>query len=283
MAAGVMTMNTEQLLSSLLQMVQTHVRIPENLQWVPAVLAAFALISGLITIVRGGRSAPGIVAVVFLVVGGAGGYYLAGQIATPAWLTAGIIGLVAGVLGLALFRLWQALLLGGVAMLAAMGVFAAYSLTPEISAWSDGVAPADIAFDLKPAGTIVGEQRASVGQELASLWTHLDMNVPSFQLKVWSVLGSSGLAGLIFGLLLPRASRALWVSALGTLMIGSGVAGLLEQLAPAQLEWLVANPHLGWVAVGIVWVAAFMSCFLTTKPKAKRVAESKPVAKPALA
>lgn len=274
-------MNTEQLLTSLAQMMRTHIQLPDGLAWAPAAAAAVTLVFGLITVMRGARWAPGLMATGFSVLGGVGGYLLAGQIATPPWLAAAIVAVAGGVIGVLFFRIWQAGLLACAAMGLAVGVFAVQSLTPEIHAWTQGAAPDDVAFELRPAGSVVGDQQPGMGEQVASLWEHLGANVPGFRAKLVSVLVASGLAGLIFGLLLPRASRALWVSSSGTLMLGLGAAGLLQQFAPARIDWLVQNPHWGWAGLGLVWVAAFAYALSTVrvrppKPQAPKAASTPP-------
>jgi hypothetical protein len=250
-------MSTEELLVALFQTITEHLRLPDNLAWLPLAGASVATVAGLMLVLRGARWARGMAASAFFALGGVGGWYLAQQIATPIWLTTGICGVVAACLGVALFRFWQATMLAACLMAVAFSVYFVRVLTPEVANWLSP-APADGLVTLQPEGAVLGDAQPSVQAKLASLWSHLSATVPSFQFGLWSVLLSSGLAGLIFGLLLPRASQALWAATVGTVMLGVGAAGLLDQVSPNSLEWLKANRDWSLAIVGSVWGLAFI-------------------------
>lgn len=277
-------MNAEQLISAVLRMIQTQVDLPDHLWWAPTAVAGMTLLIGLITIWRGARWARGSMSSGLALIGGVGGYFLAVQIATPVWITTLIGGVVGAAVGVLFFRLWQALLLGGVAAGAALGAFAVFSLTPAIQSWTDGQPVDGIHATLKPAGTVVGEHQPTVAEQARSLWQHLNTTVPNFAMKFWGVLLSSGLAGLVFGLLLPRTSRALWVATIGTMLLGSGAAGIMNAYAPDALAWLGQQPMWSWGIVGATWLIAFVYALRSTRPRSRASAdESEQPAKPAIA
>ncbi len=275
-------MNNADLLLGFFKTMMTQLRIPEELSWLPVAGAFVAVLGGLVTILRGARWARGSYAFGFLLAGGVGGWFLGQANGYEPILSAGIVGVVAAVLGFALFRLWQAALLAGIAMTVAVGFYTVGYLTPEIQAWTEGPPADDIVFSLEAAAPAVAAatetvdwrtRLAGVGVEARGLWDHLNANVPNFQATLFSVLGSSGLVGLVFGLLWPRASRALWVATGGTMAVGMGMAGLLQHYSPSTLEWLTANPQAGWVIVGTLWLGAFLYSMMTGKPKKKASAE----------
>ena len=246
-------MSPEELIVALFEMFAEHVKMPEGYDWVPAATSAGIAVAGLILLLRGARWAPGFAALSFLLIGGGLGAFLGDIIALPMWLTGGIGGVLGLVLGVVMFRLWQATLLASCCVILGLSVYFVRTLHVEVQNWISGPTEAEF-ITLQPAGSVVGEQTSSVQAEFQSLWQHLSDNVPNFQMTFWSLLISTGLAGLIFGLFLPRASRALWAASLGTITFGIGLTALLEHFAPDALDWLLANTMWAWCIVGGVWL-----------------------------
>ena len=200
-------MTLEELFFALFATLTEHLKLPDGYGWAPVTGLSLVTALGLVLLVRGARWAPGLAALTFLGVGGLVGTFLATAVGTPFWPTVGVLGVVGFVLGIVLFRFWQAALLAACFAIAGLSVYYGRALTPEVQNWVS--ASAEPGFvTLQPAGTVVGENQASAMAELSSLWTHLSQHVPHFTLTVWALVLSTGLAGLIFGLLLPRASRA---------------------------------------------------------------------------
>ncbi|RMF81902.1 MAG: hypothetical protein D6744_06610 [Planctomycetota bacterium] len=258
-------MNFEDLLARLMAMAAEQLRLPQEYAWAPAGATIVALLAGLLLLVRGARWAPGFTALAFLGLGGVGGYYLTPVLGTPQLATIGVVGVAAALLGVGLFRFWQALALSACLMCIGMSVYFARVLAPEVDAWMEP-APANVVdIQLPQAGSVVGEQRETATAKLASLWSHLSAHVPHFQVTFWSLIASTGLAGLIFGLLLPRASRALWGTSIGTVLFGTAAAMLLKKFAPDALAWLQANPNWGWGVVAAIWLGGFLHNYRDTR------------------
>ena len=246
-------MTPEELLFALFQTMTEHLKLPEGFGWVP--LAGLGLVTalGLVLLLRGAKWARGLAALGFLALGGCGGSLLAHAVGTPFWLTVWVVGVVGCVLGMLLFRFWQALLLGACCIVAGLSVYYVRTLTPEVQNWVSASTEPSL-LTLQPAGTVVGNEQPGALAELGSLWTHLAQNVPNFATTFWALVLSTGLAGLIFGLLLPRASRALWAASLGTALFGIGATALLSRFMPSVLDWLLANHAWAWGIVGLVWL-----------------------------
>ena len=280
-------MALEELLVALFETMTDQLRLPEGYEWAPLAGLCTATGFGLLLLLRGARWAPGLAALTFLGIGGWAGSFLAGAVGTPFWLTVGVVGVVGCVLGVVMFRFWQALLLAACCVVAGLSVYYARDLTPDVQNWVSATGAELDLIALQPPGTVVGEGRPSALAELGSLWTHLDQQVPNFATTVWALVASIGLAGLVFGLLLPRASRALWAATLGTVFLGVGGTLLLKQFEPGAYDWLLADNARAWAIVGVVWLASFVLNLLTCrhrKPSKKpEKARTRAGAKPAVA
>lgn len=105
-------MNNADLLFGFFETIMTQFRIPEELSWLPIAGAFAAVLGGIVTILRGARWARGSYAFGFLLAGGVGGWFLGQQYGYEPVLAAGVTGVVAAVLGFAMFasgrqRCWR--------------------------------------------------------------------------------------------------------------------------------------------------------------------------------
>jgi hypothetical protein len=246
-------MTPEEVIVALFETLTQHVKLPDGYEWAP--LAGFGAVTafGLVLLLRGAKWAPGLAALTFLGVGGLAGSLLSQAIGTPLWPTVGVVGVLGFVLGLVMFRFWQAVLLATCFMIAGLSVYYARVLTPEVQNWISAT-PESGVITLRDPGTVVGDSHPGALAEFKSLLSHLDQNVSKFSTTTWTLVLSTGLAGLIFGLLLPGASRALWAASLGTLFFGIGLTAGLSRFAPGPLDWLKTNHGWAWGIVGIIWL-----------------------------
>jgi hypothetical protein len=262
-------MSLDQIIQGALTTLQSHVQLPFDAAWVPTVSAAVVAAGGLLMMMRGARWAPALAAVAFLGVGGFGGWNLAGQISTPPPLTAAVAGVLAAFIGVGFFRLWQAGLLAAVLMVAGISAYFARDLRPQVQAWVDA-APASETIELPAAGTVVGETAATWQSRAGDLWNHLSASVPGFQTTFYGILAGTGLIGLIFGIAFPRVSRSLWASSIGVALGLLGTGGLLQQHAPAALDWARTNGSIAWAGVGVIWLTSVLYNYRTL-PRRGRV------------
>lgn len=245
-------MNPETMLVGLLESLRSHLQLPGQ-AWVPLAASGSVLLLGLLLLLRGARWARGLSGIAFLGIGAAAAAPAATATGLPVWPVVGIGAVLGLMLGLLLLRVWQTLLLAATFVAIGIGVYGARDLKPHIDTWLEPQVNGEVT--LAPAGTVVGEQAADSWARVGELWGYLGTHVPHFQLTFWSLVGLTGLAGLIFGWLLPRATKALWAATFGVLLLGMGITGLMSQWAPAQLAWLKANPSWGLGLVAAVWLA----------------------------
>ena len=266
-------MDPLELFRGLVETLTQQVRLPEQYRWAPLAAAGFTSLLGLVLLVRGARWARGLAAGTFLVLGLAAGARLGPQLQTPGWAAAGVAGLLAFGLGWLLFRFWQALLLAGCLASIGLGIYTYRSLTPQIDAWlnrgvEDGLVTLPPAGDvtLPDAGEAAGQAAGGAVARLHDLCNHLSANVPRFQTTFFAIVAGTALLGLALGLFAPRLSRSLWAATLGTLFFGIGLAGVLQALAPAWLEWLLAHDRAAWGLTGAIWALSFGYGLISCRP-----------------
>lgn len=266
------TSNLEQLFANIRDFLTSQVNLPVGSEWAATGVLALIAMAGLMLLVRGARWAPGMVGFVFLGLGIAFGIKLANALSLPAWVGGGVVGVLAMGLGIVLFRLTQALVMGGA--LAGVGLAAYYvsSLVPAVDSWVHRGLDANQNITL-PAANGGGETGSAANAALAqasSLWHHLSAEVANFQPTFFGIVGAGLLCGALFGWFLPRFSRSLWSATIGTVLAGMGVTGLLEVFAPSVLESLLSNNQVAWSIVGGVWLASLGINYFTCVRKPKR-------------
>jgi hypothetical protein len=271
-----MDVTLKQLLDTLLQ------HIPSGQAWVPYAGVAAVTLFGLVLLFRGARLAPLLAAVVFLGVGGVAGSFAANAFSLPKWPVIGAAGVVAFILGLALFRLWLAALVGVCFAGVGLGAYGLQVLAPHIATYQAQGIDANGENTLQPAGSALLEQ-ASSPEELAKVWTYLSTQVPNFQVSFFAIAAATLLAGFIFGMLLPTASRALFAATTGTFLVGCGLTAGLQSFSPAALTWLQQNGTISWGIVGVTWLGSLLYNIFTCRSKrvVRVVDQSAPAPRPA--
>ncbi|MBK9118521.1 MAG: hypothetical protein IPM18_02815 [Phycisphaerales bacterium] len=223
-------------------------------EWVPLLVLASGLLLGILLLLRGARLAP-YAAVAALALGGLG----VGQAATPhvplgAWvppLAGGAVGLV---LGVVLVRLWVAVLITACLAGGALTLYGAQVVLPAVeSHTARGFNPTDPTTWVTLQEPPDEAATAAVQGGLPGLLSYLTESVPNFQLSTAAIVLSTGLAGLAFGLLLPKLARAAWAATLGTVLFLSAayVAALLY--LPSATPWLHS---WGLVLAAVLWVVS---------------------------
>ena len=252
-------------MKELLQMAFDTIKphIPPDAAWIPTASIAVLGVLGLLLLVRGAKLAPAVAGLTFLGLGALGGSFLAPAVATPLWPTAGVVGLIGLGLGLIFFRFWLAVLVAGCFAGGALTLYTGKVLAPHLSNYTSSnlnVAAGDdvlLQIGLPEAGD-VATAADSGWAELGHLWTYLTGVVPSFQASFWAIVLSTALAGLVFGLLLPKAARALLAATVGTVCFFTAGVALLDANWPSTLAELKSLGTWSWVIVAGVWALALL-------------------------
>ncbi len=226
---------------------QSH--LPAGTAWVPTAASAAVGIVGLVFLARGARLAPALAAVFFLMLGCLVAPLVAhatGLPATPVLVVSATAGLV---LGIVLFRLWFALLIAGSVALGAASLYGGQVLFPRLASYQvPGLESTEDGLVVTlPRSTSEAAQQAAWIVVSSGIWKHLQQQQPNLELNLAVVVVGSGLIGLVFALLLPKAARALWAATTGTVLF------LPAAYTSAQLHY---PPAAAWLAAWGVTVAA---------------------------
>ncbi len=248
--------------------------IPADMAWMPALGAAVVALFGLLVLMKGAKLAPLMTAGVFLLGGGVLGSFVANWYGLPAWPAMLGVGLIGVIVGLALFKVWLAVLVAACFIGGSLSFYGVKVLQPHIQAYeSRGLTDSGL-VTLREPGEVVAPPQFSAGEELSGLWSYLSQAVPNFQRSFWAILISAGLAGAACGLLVARLSRALLAASAGTAIGFVGLFFLLDQFWPAGLQWLQSLGGWGWAILGGVWAASFVFNLADCRPaKPKKPAD----------
>jgi hypothetical protein len=161
---------------------------------------------------------------------------------------------VSGALGLALgfglFRFWLALLVAFCLIGAALSFYGGQVLHEPLNEYlSQGYdAQNELVTLLEPEEALPAQPNWR--EELSGIWAYLGERVPQFQTSFVAIVLTTGLAGLLFGLLLPKTARAVWAATAGLGLFLPAVYVLLRQYAPSAAGWL---EHGGLIVAALLW------------------------------
>ncbi len=270
-------MPTDEMPARLLEALSQH--LPENAAWIPIALLCISAAGGLLLMFRGARLAPVVVAGALTAVGCGGGWLASQAAGWPLWPAVGAGSVVGLLLGLLLFRVWLAVQVATMLVAGGLALYAPRVAEPLNEYLSQGLQTAEdqALVTLQPAEAVPVDGQAWQA-ELGDLWAYLGERVPSFQSSVVAIVGAVGLAGLLFGLLLPRAARSFWAATVGTGCFIVAVMALLQALWPATLA---AVGSWGLIIVAGLWgisLAWNLADMLRKRPKKSAADEGEPAA-----
>ena len=243
--------------------------IPQGAAWVPYAATGLVVVFGLILMLKGARLAPLMAACAFLGIGAVAASFAANSLATPVWPTIAIGGVIGFGIGLILFKIWLAILVAACFIGSSLTLYGVQVVSPYVRAYaSQGYDAREAAVGVTlPAPGSVLAAAPTTPAELGQLWTYLVGNVPNFQRSILAIVASMGLAGILVGLLLPRASRAVFAATVGTFCVMVGLSAGLKELWPDALTWLIALGSKAWIPVGVIWLASLLHNYLDIRRK----------------
>ncbi len=248
--------------------------LPTGAAWLPAVAAGVTIVLGLVLLVRGARLVPALVTVTFAGVGLYVGFLISrtyGSAEAPALAAGGILGLV---LGLLFVRLWIAGLIAGLLVTLALALYSVNALQGPLAEMGRVQV-----VTLPTATTNAVSHEPQPWQAVATeYWNYLAEHVPTFRTSFYAIVISAAVAGLLFGLLLPRLSRAVCAATLGTPLLLAAAYALLHGRWPEADPWF---DRWGCTLAAILWSVSLvynLADMLGIRPRKRRA-----VARPATA
>jgi len=252
-------MDTIDLPSMFLDTITEH--IPPGADWMLWGGIGATAILGVILLVKGARLAPIIAALLGAGGGACAGAVLARFIPAPVWVPVAAGGVTGLVLGVVLLKLWLAVLVAGCLIAGTVGAYSSQVLQPEIGGYLSRGLDADsveapISLPPPTEGSMIeGAAQAAWQQELSGLWGHLSENVPHFPAGLITVVVAAGLVGLVFGLLLPKFSRAFWAASFGTGLLLLATITAISGQWPAAMPWMM---RWGLIGAAAVWAVSLV-------------------------
>ncbi|MCK4340871.1 MAG: hypothetical protein KAY37_04020 [Phycisphaerae bacterium] len=231
-------MDTTDLPTKLLDLLT--LQISPGIAWAPQAGAVVLAVVGLVFLIKGAKLAPVLIALL-----SAGLCALAGSLVTcwlpvPLWPTVAVAGILGLVLALKFSKVLFALLMTICLVTASLGLYGGHVLERPIQDYfSKGL---DLENESSPVSLLDPDEalpaQLPLDTELSGLWTHLGESVPTFKASLVAIVLTTALAGLIFGLLLPKAARAFWAATVGTGLLLPAVYVILHGYWPAGAAWL---------------------------------------------
>ncbi len=230
----------------LLDTVKQH--LPTGATWImPTILGGVALV-GFVFVVKGARLLRGIAALVLGAAGVGLGSLLPGIPGAPDWVGIAAGGVVGVLFGVVLFRIWLALLVAACVVSVSLAVYAsqAQSLAAALSEYSArGLQGDQVTVQPTPEAAA-----AASAITLAGAWDYVNTHAAGFRENFYTIVFAAGLAGLVFGLLLPKLARSFWAATVGSGLLLIAAHQLLSAYSPNALGWFA---QWGLIIAAGVW------------------------------
>ncbi len=225
-------------------------------QHVPSAWIANALPVGLVVVaigivvsVLGARMIRPALTVVF----GIGGAIAAGRFAyavdVPWPVTVLVSGLIAGLVGHFLHRLWVGAVASLVVASLALSVFGYYEVLPELQAFQANH-PAAVSvdsaatFNLLPPEEQAEYSKESVRDWAGGFWNHLNVKQAGVDRRIALIGAIAGLVGLIIGIVATKGALIFGTALMGTSLLATGATMVMGASAPEVYASALASPRL---------------------------------------
>ncbi len=269
-------------MSDVLTTIQTFLRdtVPQaTLDQAPKA-AIVALFAGVMLSVLGAKLSRFALTAAGVVVGGyIGLVILAHDTQMPRALCVLVPAAVVGGIGYQSYRLWSGLLAASLVTALALGTFSYQRVLPYVADLQASaqhavaqVPPPDQV--VLPSAEALQTAQASAMETLKGYWTQASTVDPQLTPHARSLGTATALLGLLVGMIFLRASMILCTSFLGTVLLGSGLAALIQSISPGFYQSLVDHPNIGGTAMGLCFVISLiMQARLTRQSRGRAAAE----------
>jgi MFS family permease len=215
-------------------------------------------------------------AVLFAVGGIAVGVAISRGYGIAPWTSALLGGFLFGSIGYVLFRLWVGVFAAAFLAVVAMTAFSSQEVMPHLSefAHQQGIvaqAPSDAQ---SPAMTGEASPHGVVNWQHAEDYLHrfgdyLMTKEPNVRKYAAVYVLAAGVVGLLMGVFLCRFTLILFTSALGAVLIGSGVTMLGSALGIDVYQACQSRPEMTSLALAAFFIVSVILQAVLTRPEAK--------------
>ena len=237
----------------------------------PVVLATGVI--GLAMCLGGARAVRTLITAVFGVFGAILGAWLSVRTPFPAWLTVTIGTLALGYTGNVGYRVWVGV--GSAVMLTTvvMIIYGGNTVVPQFNAFSNPTR-ANVFKNMEFRVPGVKEARlrhTEPSEYFDQFWQYFKEQEPKWRLHLSLMTVSAAVAGLVFGMLAPKFSSALWTSAVGIVFLTTSVVTATAEMNPeAEANYLAHPDYVGWTMLIGLSGATYLQWLTIKKPKKKK-------------
>ena len=240
------------------------------------------IVVGLGLAVLGAKMAKPALAIAFTLAGIVGGGLVLGA-ATGVAPGIGMLigGLVCGVCGYLLHRLWVGLAAAVLMSMLAGGGYGAQSLVPALQTYdvefprmvagkTDEFTVPETDREAKVFSTEFQQWVDDAGQWGSGFWKHASAGDTGLTRYLPMVAFGAGLFGLVVGLVAPRFMMISLTSVMGVAFMTSGSTALTQRFEPALYASAMGHPWAMWVACGALLLGSLiLQTLLTRSDKSK--------------
>lgn len=223
---------------------------PDLSVWAPAML-----LGGLVLAFFGARLLRAVYILVFMVVGGRLGVYLAGQGQVDSMFGLIIGALVAAVIGYLLFRWWVGVTAGTLAVLI-LALLSGPKLDAELTQLSDYLPDATADYTLPATSMLERTPEQQRAYALEKLKDYIWKERADVTHRAALGLALVWILGVAVGVLLPKLTMVLGTSVIGVGLISTGGGIMVAKYMPEKWDAVQANAPWLAAAAGILLLAA---------------------------
>ncbi len=232
---------------------------------------------GLILAVLGAKMARISMTTSFAMMGVVLGGLLGQRLSWSVSITPIIGGVVFGVCGWVLYRLWVGLATGLLLAFLAVGSYGSSTLLPQFDTYD---APPQIITGPDQSSATLGEAVRTIHlnpefkEWLRGFWGHATASNKSMERNLGLFAAAAGIVGVLLGLLAVRFTLVMVTSVLGTGMLLAGATALVQQFLPEFYKAGSAHPQGMGVAAGTLLMGSLVLQGLLTRTDKRRRAKS---------
>ncbi|MFQ5490806.1 MAG: hypothetical protein ACE5GE_08810 [Phycisphaerae bacterium] len=228
---------------------------------------------GVVVSVLGARLVRPVLTFALGLAGALAAFRFAPHLQVPVPITILATGLLVGLIGFWLHRLWVGIIVAMLASSVALSVFGYYRVLPELDQFAQ-VNPGSIAasasgeFTLPDPVDQAGYNQPSPKTWAKDFWAHLTARQVDVDKKIAVIGAGAALVGLMLGLLATRGALILCTALIGTSMVASGLTLIATTVSPEAYASALDRPKVltgAWA--GLFCASLVIQALLNRRPQ----------------